>query len=269
MQDVTKGDELVLARKGPICTLSINRPEKRNLLTPRCLEEMIRSLEELSGEDSVRVVVIRGAGEQAFSAGYDIAALPIRPTAEAKGSLHREPPMERAMRAIGSFPYPVIAMINGLAYGGGCELALACDLRIAGESARMGMPPAKLGLVYPYEGLRRFVSVIGFSHTLEIFLTARRYDSASCLRLGLVNEVIEDGDLVDYTLRLAREIAENAPLSLRGTKSALHRIARYPILDSDDEEAIRSLFVHSLQSEDMVEAKQAFMEKRKPLFKGK
>ena len=266
---MTKDPELLFERKGPICTLSINRPEKRNLLTPRCLEEVVRCLEALSREDSVRVVVIRGAGDQAFSAGYDIAALPVQPATGTRDTLHRDPPMERAMRAIGSFPYPVIAMINGLAYGGGCELAVACDLRIAGQSARMGMPPAKLGLVYPYEGFRRFVSVIGFSRTLEIFLTARPYDSASCLRLGLVNEVVEDGALEDHALHLAGEIAENAPLSLRGTKLALHRIARYPVLDPVDEDAIRSLFVRSLESEDMAEARQAFLEKRKPRFKGK
>ncbi|MGD8387755.1 MAG: enoyl-CoA hydratase-related protein [Desulfobacteraceae bacterium] len=266
---VTMDDELLLEQDGPVCTLSINRPEKRNLLTNRCLEEMVRCLEGLSREDLVRVVVIRGAGDQAFSAGYDITALPVQPTTEARGALRRDPPLERAMRAVESFPYPVIAMINGLAYGGGCELAVSCDLRIAAENAFMGMPPAKLGLVYPYEGLRRFVSVIGFSRALEVFLTARRYDSASCLRLGLVNEVVEDDDLVDHTLHLAGEIAENAPLSLRGTKLALHRIARYPILDPEDENAIRSLFVRSLESEDMAEAKQAFLEKRKPRFKGK
>mgnify|MGYP006277240371 CR=1 FL=1 len=261
--------ELLLEREDPICTLSINRPEKRNLLTPRCLEEVVRCLETLAREDSVRVVVIRGAGDRAFSAGFDISALPVQPTTEARGTLQQDPPIERAMRAIGTFPYPVIAMINGLAYGGGCELAVACDIRIAGESARMGMPPAKLGLVYPYEGFRRFVAVIGFSRTLEVFLTARQYDSASCLRLGLVNEVVEDHALEDHTLRLAEEIAENAPLSIRGTKLALHRIARYPVLDPEDEDAIRSLFVRSLESEDMAEAKRAFMEKRRPRFKGK
>jgi enoyl-CoA hydratase/carnithine racemase len=260
---------LFLRREDPICTLTINRPEKHNLLTLSILEDMARSLEELAEEDAVRVVVIRGAGDTAFSAGYDITALPIQPTSEEQEDLRRDPPLERALRAIRAFPYPVIAMINGLAYGGGCELAVACDIRVASERTRMGMPPAKLGLVYPHQGLRRFIEVLGLSRTLEIFLTARRYDSASCLRMGLVNEVVGDVDLEDYTRQLATEIAGNAPLSLRGMKSAVYSIGRGRDLDPSEEEALRSMFIRSLQSDDSAEARQAFLEKRKPRFKGK
>lgn len=261
-------NELIVGRDGAIFTLSINRPEKHNLLTPRCLGEISRTLEELAKRES-GVVVLRGAGNQAFSAGYDIAALPIRPSSDSEEELREDPPLERALRAVRAYPYPVIAMIQGLAIGGGCELALACDIRIASTSARMGMPPAKLGLVYPYDGLRRFMSVLGLSRTLEVFLTARRYRSEDCLRLGLVNEVVEDHELEEHTYALARSIGENAPLSLKGMKAALYRIAQYPVLEKSDEDAIKSLFIESLQSEDMAEARKAFLEKRKPRFKGK
>lgn len=262
-------NDLLVRRRGAVCTLVVNRPEKHNRLTPACLSDMVQVLEDLGREDRVRAVVIRGAGDRAFSAGYDIASLPSQPSTEAEDALRGDPPMERAFRSIRYFPYPVIAMVNGLALGGGCELAVACDIRIMARSGSMGMPPARLGLVYPCEGLRRFLRVLGFSRTMELFLTARRYDSTSCLRFGLVNEVVEDNDLEAHTNGLAEEIAGHAPLSLKGMKSALYRITDQPLLPEEAEEEIRSLFIRSLQSEDLAEAKQAFLEKRRPRFKGK
>jgi enoyl-CoA hydratase/carnithine racemase len=133
----------------------------------------------------------------------------------------------------------------------------------------MGMPPAKLGLVYPYQGYRRFLTVLGFARTLEIFLTGRTYDSQSCLKMGLVNYVVDDADFETYTYDLAGELVDNAPLSLQGTKSALYKIAEYPRLKKDNEDALRALFIQSLQSEDMKEGKRAFLEKRNPHFKGR
>ena len=262
-------EELLVEREGAVCTLVIHRPEKRNLLTPSCLDRLIRVMADLESEDAVRTVVIRGAGNRAFSAGYDIASLPAGPTSEAGEALMDEPPLERALRSVSAFPYPVVAMINGLALGGGCELAMACDIRVMARSAGMGMPPARLGLVYPYEGLRRFLRVLGFSRALELFLTARQYDSAACLQMGLVNELVEDEDLEDHTRRLAAAMAGHAPLSLRGMKSALYRIADHTALPVEEVNAIRSLFVRSLRSEDMSEAKRAFLEKRPPRFKGR
>jgi enoyl-CoA hydratase/carnithine racemase len=267
--DLSDDKELIVEQQGVVCTLSINRPDKHNLLTPECLNEIVHTLEILTKGDTARVVIIKGAGEKAFSAGYDIAALPVKPSSDSEADLKDDPPLERALRSIRDYPYPVIAMINGLAIGGGCELAITCDIRIASCSVRMGMPPAKLGLVYPYDGLRRFVSVLGLSRTLEIFLTARTYTGGDCLRLGLVNEVVDDSKLEEHTYHIAQMISENAPFSLRGMKSALYRIAQYPLLEEMDEQAIKSLFIQSLQSEDMAEAKTAFLEKRKPRFKGR
>jgi enoyl-CoA hydratase/carnithine racemase len=265
-----KGEsELLVKRDGAICTLVVNRPEKHNLLTAGCLLEMIQRFSELTEEENIRAVVLRGSGQKAFSAGYDVSALPTRPSPDREESLKESSPLEQTLEAIRNFPYPVIAMINGDAYGGGCELAIGCDIRVAAKGAKMGMTPAKLGLVYPYPGYRRFLTVLGFNRTLEIFLTGRKYDTESCHRMGLVNYVVEEEHLESFTYELAREIAENAPLSLRGTKYALYKIAEYPHLEKKEEEELRSLFIKSLQSEDMEEGKRAFIEKRKPRFKGR
>jgi len=261
-------EELLIQENGRILTLTINRPEKLNTLVPEVLWKMADTLNALGMSATSRPVVIRGAGEKSFSAGYDIASLPRDVPPEIQEELKSKPPMETAIQAIMNYPYPVIAMIQGYAFGGGCEMAIACDLRVAGEKARMGMPPAKIGLVYPYSGYRRFLNVLGYSRTLEVFLTGRYYDSARCREMGLVNYVVPDQELEKFTYDLAEELADNAPLSLRGTKSILNRIVKYPHLPPEEEEVISSLFTASLQSEDVEEGKRAFREKRKPVFKG-
>jgi enoyl-CoA hydratase/carnithine racemase len=261
-------EELLIQKSGPICTLVINRPEKKNRLTPEALRKMADIIQALTQEDRVRALIIRGAGNEAFCAGYDITVLPVKPSSQDENTLKQTPPLEEALRAVQSFPYPVVAMLNGYAYGAGCELAVTCDIRIAAAHVKMGMPPAKLGLVYPYMGYRRFMRVLGFSRTLEIFLTARHYDAETCLRMGLVNHVVPEKELEPFTQVLTAEITENAPLSLRGTKSALYTIAEHPIL-REAEKAVQELFIQSLKSRDMQEAKQAFQEKRKPRFEGK
>jgi len=260
---------LLVKIEGRICTLVINRPQKRNLLTSTCLYRMAEVFKDLSREGTVRAVIIRGAGEHAFSAGYDISSLPIKPSSDKVVSSNTTSPLETALQAIRRFPYPVIAMINGVAFGGGCELAIGCDIRIAATRTKMGMTAVKLGIAYRYTGYRRFLTVLGFSRTLEIFLTGRKYDSQSCLLMGLVNYVTENDKIESYVHDLAGEISENAPLSLQCTKSTLYKIAEYPVLHETEEEKLRALFFRSMQSEDIKEGKQAFLEKRQPHFKGK
>ena len=179
------------------------------------------------------------------------------------------PPLEKALLAIRDFPYPVIAMVNGSVYGGACELVVGCDMRIAATHTKMLLPPAKLGLVYPYTGYRRFINVLGFSRTLEIFLTGREYDSRSCLNMGMWNYVIEREELHAFTYSLAKEMSEHAPLSMKGSKQTLYKIAENAILTEKEEDALRSMFIQSLKSEDLKEGKRAFLEKRKPCFKGR
>jgi len=266
---LTSESDIIVERKGAVCTLTINRPEKRNALTPECLARMADVLDSLADDGSVRAVVLRGAGERVFSAGYDITALPTDSGVAERLDPGAESPLERTIQAMRRFPYPVIAMLNGDAFGGACELAICCDIRIQAKHARMGMPPAKLGLVYPYAGYRRFLALLGLSRALEIFLTGRTYDSAQCLGLGLVNYVVPAEQLSPFTYDMAEEIADNAPLSLRGSKAALYKIAETPVLTSSEEVELQSLFVRSLQSEDVKEGKRAFREKRKPRFQGR
>lgn len=254
--------EVIFKEDGAVATLMINRPEKRNALTAGCLAEMRSILKALSLRDRPPVVVLRGAGDKAFCAGYDLSELP------GPDDLMASPPLEETLLAIEAYPYPVLAMIMGQALGGGCELAVACDLRFAGKGAVMGMPPAKLGLVYPYQGYRRFLRLLGLSGTSELFFTGRRCNADECLALGLVNRVIEDDKLEVYVYDTALEISENAPLSIMGTKKALRVISSYPRLDKGDEDELNLLFLRSIASNDMAEAKKAFLERRKPLFRG-
>ena len=259
--------QLLIRCHNRICTLTINRPEKRNFLTSGLLQDMAKTVSQLGYDPDIRALVIRGAGETSFSAGYDISAIPVINEQNPETPIYNISPLEKALQTIRRFPYPVIAMVNGHAFGGGCELAVACDIRIGRHGIAMGMPPAKLGLVYPPAGFRRFLAVLGFAKTLEMFLTGRRYDSHNCLRMGLVNELVAPDCLKTATYDMAMEISQNAPLALRGTKRALYKIAATAALSEDEESDLAALFARSLGTEDLQEGKRAFMEKRKPCFK--
>ncbi|MEE9518359.1 MAG: enoyl-CoA hydratase-related protein [Candidatus Adiutricales bacterium] len=257
---------LIVTRDGPTCTMVINNPAKRNALTSECYLEMAGAFEELSKEENVNVVVIRGAGDAAFSAGADIMGMPTR----------NGPKVERprgdvgmALGAIRRHPFPVIAMLNGYTLGAGCILAMTCDIRIAGESVQMGIPTSRMGLVSNHESLMRFVSVLGYATTLEIFLTGRFYKAQECLEMGLVNHLVETDQLESYTYEMAGELAANAPLAMKYTKSILNRIVDQPELKDEDLERFREMAVAALKSDDHEEAKLAFRERRKPIFKGR
>ena len=267
--DYQSKTQLLSRRDNSICTLTINRPEKHNVLTSGLLQEMAHTVSELGCDPDIRAIVIRGAGKTSFSAGYDISAIPIINEQNPEAPIYNISPLEEALQAIRNFPYPVIAMVNGHAFGGGCELAVACDIRIGRHGIAMGMPPAKLGIVYPPAGFRRFLMVLGFAKTLEMFLTGRQYDSHNCLRMGLLNELAEPDCLKSATYDMAIEISQNAPLALRGTKRALYKMAETTVLSEDEESELAALFARSLMTEDLQEGKRAFMEKRKPRFKGR
>lgn len=260
---------LITETKERVSTLSINRPERRNALTPLMMYQLSETLARLAREDEVRCVILRGAGDVAFSSGYDIGSLPTDASPEVMAAIRKENPMLMATEAITAFPYPVIAMINGLAFGAGCELAVACDLRIAVDSARMGMPPAKLGLLYMPPGIMRFINVVGLANAKEIFLVGRYFPVSRAKEMGLVHYVLPPDQLVPFTEAMAREIAENAPLSLKGIKMIFNALLKHQKVEGEDLEKIQALVAQALNSEDLKEGQKAFKEKRKPVFKGK
>jgi enoyl-CoA hydratase/carnithine racemase len=260
--------ELITEEKDPICTITLNRPEKRNLLTPNMLLEISSELKRLKNEGKIRCVVIRGSGDKAFSSGYDISAI-----GKIKDDMMRDyrddHPLIIASRAIENFPYPVIAMINGHTFGGGLEVALTCDLRISVDNALFGMPPAKLGVIYTYTGIRKFLNIIGLGHTKELFLIGRNIDAKKAEQIGLVNYVVSKSELEEFTYKLASEICENAPLSMSTMKEMINAWQRNQPTNQNDEELIKKMILEVQESEDYKEGQRAFAEKRRPKFQGK
>jgi enoyl-CoA hydratase/carnithine racemase len=178
-------------------------------------------------------------------------------------------PFHAAMDAVSAHPYPVLAALNGHALGGGLELAVRCDFRLCASGAKLGMPPAKLGLIYGHTGLERFIDVVGVAFTKELFLTGRVVEAARAERIGLVNEVVADDELERASLELATEVASNAPISMTGNKRAIETLARFPRLTSEQERELIELRESCFSSEDFREGIRAFAEKRKPEWRGR
>ena len=215
-----------------------------------------------------RCVIITGEGDT-FSAGYDLAGLPDEVLPQEADRLVAHP-FAAAIDAIEDYPFPTVAALNGHAIGGGLELALACDLRIAAGTVGLGMPPAKLGLVYSHTGIRKFIDTIGAARTRELFLVGRRIDARTGRAWGLVNVVAEEGRLAEEALELAVEIAATAPLAERGNKRVIQAVlAAQGALDPDSERELLELRRRSLSSEDFREGVRAFAEKRKPQWRGR
>ena len=259
-------DVLLVEAQGPIRTITFNRPAQRNSLPPAAWIELRDVLVEIAADRAARVVVIRGAGNRAFSSGYDIGALS---ELEQQGIVLSTPadPFEIALAAVVEHPLPIIALVAGYAVGGGCTLAAGCDVRIVGESARFGMPPAKLGLVYSATELRPFIDLIGPARTKWMFFSGRMIEAQRALQWGLVDEVLPDDELEAYTYALAEEIAANAPLSVQGTKLIVREM-RGAAASPDAAERIAAEIQRVNRSADLAEGMRAFHEKRRPVFLG-
>jgi enoyl-CoA hydratase/carnithine racemase len=247
-----------------VARLTISNPEKRGALDRALLERLTATL----GELDARCVVLTGEG-RAFCAGYDIGEL-LREGYDDGADAEAAHPFPAALAAIEAYPHPVLAALNGATIGGGLELAIACDLRIAADTAQLGMPPAKLGVVYATAGLNRFLTTIGAARTRELFLTGRRIDAPTAERWGLVNEVVEAEALPAAALALASEIAANAPLSLRGNKAGIRAlVAAAGALDPAVAAALDADRRRAFESEDLREGLRAFGEKRPPVWRGR
>jgi enoyl-CoA hydratase/carnithine racemase len=260
---------LLVQKKGNICTLTLNRPEKKNSLSLELIEQIKSTLKELAEENEVRAVILRGAGDEAFCSGFDIGSLPTQSQGDDAQRLKSLDQVESLFQCLIRFPYPVIAMLNGFAFGLGCELAMCCDIRIGVENIRMGVPPVKLGMVYPWTGLQRFVQNIGLQSTKEMFFTGRTYTGERIKELGLVDYLVPGDALEKFTHAMAEEIAGNAPLALKGTKKVINLLMQTNRLDKAQSEEAQMIFNKALSSEDMQEGQAAFLEKRKPRFRGK
>lgn len=263
---MNKSNNIKILKNNHITTIIINRPEKRNSLTPSLLKELTNLLKKIETDDSVKCLVIRGAGEKAFSSGFDISSIGQN---DMLRDYDKDDPLVNAMKSIEEFPFPVIAMINGHAFGAGLELAASCDMRICVENAKMGMPPAKLGVVYTYSGIRKFINIVGLSKTKEIFLVGDTIDAIEAKELGLINHVVANSALEKFTYSIAAKITENAPLSLMTMKKMINSWQNNQSVTADDEITIKKMLQKVQESEDYREGRKAFEEKRKPVFKGK
>lgn len=257
-------EEVVLKRiDGHVATLTINRPDKLNALNIETRSRMIQELDELAKNDDIRVVVITGAGDKAFIAGADISEFEGRSPVDQ----YRVMTDSSVFLAVDRFPKPTIAAINGFCLGGGCELAMACDIRIASEKAKLGQPEINLGLLPGGGGTQRLPRLVGMGAALKLLYTGDFIRADEALRIGLVDEVVPAGDVAARAKELAEAIAAKSPVALRLIKQAVRTSMRTPLDEGLRQEV--SLFALAFASEDMKEGVDAFLNKRKPTFIGR
>jgi enoyl-CoA hydratase/carnithine racemase len=246
--------------------ITFNNPEKRNAMSLDMWEGLGSALIELRDDPEVRVVIMVGAGDKAFVSGADISQFEkTRHNAEASEEYSKKSAAQRALLA--DYPKPTIACIRGFCLGGGMQVAMLADIRIASENSQFGIPAAKLGIAYGYDGLKHLVSLVGPSWARLIMYTGMRIDSAEGLRIGLVDRVVPDTELWNATSEIARTISGNAPLAIKAAKITIAQILKDP--DTRDMDAIKQIGTACMDSEDFREGRRAFMEKRKPQFKGR
>ena len=246
--------------------ITFNNPEKRNAMSLDMWQGLGHALIELRDDPEVRVVVLVGAGDKAFVSGADISQFEkTRHNAQASEEYAKRSAAERALLA--DYPKPTIACIRGFCLGGGMQVAMLADIRIAAENSQFGIPAAKLGIAYGYDGLKNLVSLVGPSWARLLMYTGMRIESAEAVRIGLVDRVAPDNELWNATMDIARTISGNAPLAIQAAKITIAQVLKDP--DKRDMDAIKAIGTACMDSEDFREGRRAFMEKRKPRFKGR
>ena len=257
-------ETLLFEQSGPIVTLTLNRPAVLNALNSQVFDDLERAFRGIAQDSSVRVILLTGSGERAFAAGADITELA---ELDPGGTQQKALRGQAVFALIESSTRPVISCINGFALGGGCELALACTLRIAAENARLGQPEVKLGLIPGYGGTQRLPRLIGASAALRLILTAEIISAEEALRIGLVDEVVPAAELLGRARSIAEQIAAQAPLAISAALEAVHKGAALTLDDALKLEA--EIFGRLAGTADKKEGVDAFLSKRQPIFHGK
>jgi enoyl-CoA hydratase/carnithine racemase len=267
MTETATTEKLLLQKDGPIGWITFNQPEKRNAVSQEMWQAMPEYVADLASDPAIRVVILRGAGETAFVAGADISQFKDRRRNAADEEEYRRI-SGAGGESLARLGKPLVAMIHGFCIGGGVSIAITCDLRIAADDARFGIPAARLGLGYHYKGMEKLMSLIGPAYTKELFFTARTdFTAQDALRMGLVNQVVPKADLERFTRDYALTMSRNAPLTLRSAKASVEQLLRPEA--QRDFALLDKLIKDCFDSQDYQEGVKAFSEKRRPQFQGR
>jgi enoyl-CoA hydratase len=262
----TTTDKLIAEKEGAIGWITFNNPARHNAVSMSMWESVPRVLEAFENDPEVRLVVVKGAGEKAFVSGADISEFKDK-RANKEASEAYNAAGEAAHKALQNFTKPTIAMIRGYCIGGGCGVAIDCDLRIASEDSVYAIPAGRLGLGYRYDGIRRLIDLVGPSFATEIFYTARKFNAQEALAMGLINRLLPAAELESYTRDYAAMMADNAPLTLAAVKRCV--LERFKDSEERDLKRCQDMVDACFASKDYEEGRTAFMEKRRPVFKGR
>lgn len=264
-------DSLILTeQKGATGIVSINNPEKKNAVNNDMLKTMRDEILKMEA-DGLRSIIIKGAGDKIFCSGYDISSFPKIASDIMNGNaeLEKHDNLRMTLRGFSDIGVPIIAMLNGHCIGAGVDIAGACDLRYAAAGIKIKLPPARLGIVYNPEGIRRMINVVGLARAKEMFFLAQSMIAEEAYEIGFLNRVLPQEELDDHVLGICDIIAENAPLSIKGMKKVFKYCLEHQELSKERNDDTAGLILKAMNSEDAIEAFISFMEKRKPVFKGK